>query len=188
MTSKKYVPFVGLVEDYVGRSPWDFYSWGHIAFGIGSFIGSYIGGQLADRYGAKIVIIGSLILSGFLFISIQFAISFSGLFVLILIAALRFRLTLFDSRADRDFAYFLGAISALYLLFTWLWNPDYGGRKDWDLFAPSAFVYSLLAGYLLVRILPDRQRLVEGGLFIIVVSLLHTSAWIFINTRELPRD
>lgn len=38
MTSKKrYVPFVGLLEDYVGRSPWDFYSWGHIAFGIGAF-------------------------------------------------------------------------------------------------------------------------------------------------------
>ncbi|MFX1304129.1 MAG: hypothetical protein ACFFBV_10145 [Promethearchaeota archaeon] len=34
---KHYVPFIGLLEDYVGRSPWDFYSWGHIAFGIGSF-------------------------------------------------------------------------------------------------------------------------------------------------------
>jgi len=34
---KHYVPFIGLLEDYVGRSPWDFYSWGHIAFGIASF-------------------------------------------------------------------------------------------------------------------------------------------------------
>lgn len=34
---KRYVPFIGLLEDYVGRSPWDFYSWGHIALGIGSF-------------------------------------------------------------------------------------------------------------------------------------------------------
>ena len=32
-----YVPFIGLLEDYVGRSPWDYYSWGHIAFGIGGF-------------------------------------------------------------------------------------------------------------------------------------------------------
>ncbi|MHA2007334.1 MAG: hypothetical protein ACXABO_09690 [Promethearchaeota archaeon] len=32
-----YVPFVGLLEDYVGRSPLDYYSWGHIAFGIGAF-------------------------------------------------------------------------------------------------------------------------------------------------------
>jgi hypothetical protein len=33
----EYVPFVGTVEDYLGRSPWDFYSWGHIALGIASF-------------------------------------------------------------------------------------------------------------------------------------------------------
>jgi hypothetical protein len=35
--NKHYVPFIGLLEDYVGRSPWDYYSWGHIAFGIGAF-------------------------------------------------------------------------------------------------------------------------------------------------------
>lgn len=34
---KRYVPFIGLIEDYVGRSPWDYQSWGHIAFGIGAF-------------------------------------------------------------------------------------------------------------------------------------------------------
>jgi hypothetical protein len=33
----EYMPFVGTVEDYLGRSPWDFYSWGHIALGIASF-------------------------------------------------------------------------------------------------------------------------------------------------------
>ena len=36
-SNKHYVPFIGLLEDYVGRSPWDYYSWGHIAFGIGAF-------------------------------------------------------------------------------------------------------------------------------------------------------
>ncbi|MFX1375075.1 MAG: hypothetical protein ACFFA0_04630 [Promethearchaeota archaeon] len=34
---KHYAPFIGLLEDYVGRSPLDYYSWGHIAFGIGAF-------------------------------------------------------------------------------------------------------------------------------------------------------
>ena len=33
----RYAPFIGLLEDYVGRSALDFYSWGHIAFGIGAF-------------------------------------------------------------------------------------------------------------------------------------------------------
>jgi hypothetical protein len=36
-SDKHYIPFIGLLEDYVGRSPWDYYSWGHIAFGIGAF-------------------------------------------------------------------------------------------------------------------------------------------------------
>ncbi|TXT63851.1 MAG: conserved membrane protein of unknown function [Promethearchaeota archaeon] len=35
---KVYIPFVGDIQDYVGRSPWDFYSWGHIDMGIAAFI------------------------------------------------------------------------------------------------------------------------------------------------------
>lgn len=34
----EYVPFIGTVEDYLSRSPWDYYSWGHIDFGIASFL------------------------------------------------------------------------------------------------------------------------------------------------------
>ncbi len=34
----KYIPLVGSVEEYVGRSAWDFYSWGHVALGIASFM------------------------------------------------------------------------------------------------------------------------------------------------------
>jgi len=113
-----------------------------------------------------------------------------GLPVLIttLLTIYRFRLTIFEQPADKDYANFLGLTTAAYLLFTWLWNPDYGGRKDWDLFAPSAFVYTLLAGYLFVRVVTDREKLGQAGLFIIAVSLLHTGAWIFANTHELPRE
>jgi len=93
---------------------------------------------------------------------------------------------LFNSRAEKEFASVLGLMAGMYILLTWLWNPDYGGRKDWDLFAPSAFVYTLLAGYLLGRLLPHRQQLKETGLFLIAVSLLHTAAWIFTNTHNLP--
>jgi hypothetical protein len=76
----------------------------------------------------------------------------------------------------------------MYVLFTWLWNPDYGARKDWDLFAPSAFVYSLFAGYVLVRLFSERDKLREAGLFVIAVSLLHTAAWVYTNTLPLPRE
>ena len=34
----KNIPLVGLDADYVGRSPWDFYSWGHMALGIACFL------------------------------------------------------------------------------------------------------------------------------------------------------
>ena len=33
----KYIPLVGWDKDYVNRSPLDFFSWGHIAFGIALF-------------------------------------------------------------------------------------------------------------------------------------------------------
>jgi hypothetical protein len=105
-----------------------------------------------------------------------------------LLTAWRFRLTLFETQAERDYAYFLGFMALLYLLFTWLWNPDYGGRKDWDLFAPSAFIYTLLAGYLLVHTISEKRQLQSGALFIIAISLLHTATWIFANTHSLPRE
>ena len=108
--------------------------------------------------------------------------------VLVLSAAYRFKFILFNTTADREFAYFLGLTSFMYILLTWLWNPDYGGQKDWDLFAPSAFVYTLLAGYLLIKALPNQAALKENGLIIISISLLHTFAWIFMNTHHLPRS
>ncbi len=107
---------------------------------------------------------------------------------LILATLYRFQLTIFEQQSDKDYAWFLGLTSFMYVLFTWLWNADYGGRKDWDLFAPSAFIYTLLAGYLLVRLLSNREKLSETGLFIIAVSWLHSGAWIFANTHDLPRE
>ena len=120
--------------------------------------------------------------------NIHVLISPFGLPVLVmsLIAIHRFNLSIFDTPAEEDFARFLALTSLMYILFTWLWNPDYGGRKDWDLFAPSAFVYTLLAGYLLIRVLFDRQKLSQAGLFAVAVSLLHTAAWVLANTHELP--
>jgi len=110
------------------------------------------------------------------------------LIIMTLVTIYRFRLTLFERQSDKDYGYFLGLTAALYVLLTWLWNPDYGGRKDWDLFAPAAFVYTLLAGYLLIHTLTNTDKLREAGLFAITVSLLHTGTWIFANTHQLPRE
>ncbi len=58
------------------------------AFGFGSLGGAYFGGKLSDRIGANFVIIYSLIFSGFLLISLQFATHFYSIFILIFITSL----------------------------------------------------------------------------------------------------
>jgi hypothetical protein len=87
---------------------------------------------------------------------------------------------------------FLIIASAAYLAWTFVWNPDYGGRKDWDLFAPSAFVYTLLASYAWTRQatvssneLQDKVALARHALLLMAASGLHSGAWIYSNT--LPR-
>lgn len=82
---------------------------------------------------------------------------------------------------DRTSRFLLVAAGA-YLLLIWLWNPDYGGQRDWDLFAPAAWPATLLAAYWLTRALPAPARN-RSLLIIVVVQLLHTAAWIYSNTR-----
>ena len=93
---------------------------------------------------------------------------------------------------ERSTLWFLIIASTVYLIWTFIWNPDYGGRKDWDLFAPSAFVYTLLAGYAWTRQAntPDSDPqskviLARHTLLLIATSALHSGAWIYSNT--LPR-
>jgi len=58
------------------------------AFGLGSLAGAYVGGKLSDRIGPNRVISGSLFLGGLMLISLQFATSFAGLYLLIFTMAL----------------------------------------------------------------------------------------------------
>jgi hypothetical protein len=95
--------------------------------------------------------------------------------------------------SDSGVTLFLIIASLAYLLLTFVWNPDYGGRRDWDLFAPSAFVYTLLAAYLLARQLGDRPESPESrctlarvARLLIAASALHTTAWIYYNTIPWP--
>jgi hypothetical protein len=90
---------------------------------------------------------------------------------------------------------FLAIASLSYLLLTFVWNPDYGGRRDWDLFAPSAFVYTPLAASLLARLVANRPEtdrgrctLARAARLLIAVSALHTLAWIYYNTIPWPPD
>ncbi|RME81134.1 MAG: hypothetical protein D6775_14410 [Caldilineae bacterium] len=72
--------------------------------------------------------------------------------------------------------------AAGYLLLTWLWNPDYGGQRDWDLFAPAAWPVTLLAAYWLTRALPS-VRLAPLTITVVAAQFLPTAAWVYSNTR-----
>ena len=64
--------------------------WVLSAFGLGSVVGSWLGGKLTDRIGAYPVMLWSLLLSGILFIMIQYIESFwgfcAGIFTVMLVA------------------------------------------------------------------------------------------------------
>ena len=64
--------------------------WIMSAFGVGSVIGSWVGGQLTDKIGYYKVMVYSLLLSGLLFIGLQFLHSFEslclGVFLLMIVA------------------------------------------------------------------------------------------------------
>lgn len=92
----------------------------------------------------------------------------------------------------RGVSLFLLIASLSYLILTFIWNPDYGGRQDWDLFAPSAFVYSLLAAYEFSRRVTERYPpaqarpiLARAALILLAGATLHSGAWIYYNT--IPR-
>jgi hypothetical protein len=100
-----------------------------------------------------------------------------------------------EVRTQAEVTAFLTVASLVYLLLTFVWNPDYGGRRDWDLFAPSAFVYTSLAASVLIRQLADRPETAGGSCtlpraarLLIAVSALHTLAWIYYNTFPWPPD
>ena len=52
--------------------------WVMTSFGVGSLLGSYLGGKLTDKFGFYKVMIWSLLITGFMFIGMQFINSFYG--------------------------------------------------------------------------------------------------------------
>ncbi len=55
------------------------------AFGLGSFLGSFLGGKLTDKIGYHKVMFWSLLLTGFLFIGLQYVTTFYGFVIAILL-------------------------------------------------------------------------------------------------------
>jgi len=64
--------------------------WIMTAFGLGSFVGTWIGGKLTDKIGSYKVMVRSLLTTGFLFIALQYLNTFAslciGIFLVMLVA------------------------------------------------------------------------------------------------------
>ncbi len=79
--------------------------------------------------------------------------------------------------------HFLLLASFCYLLFTWVWNPDYGGQRDWDLFSLAAIPTALLLVATLTKRFADQRYLQAGTIPLLMLQWLHLAAWIYQNTR-----
>jgi len=74
--------------------------WIMSSFGLGSFVGSWLGGKLSDKFGFYKVMTWSLLLTGFLFIGLQYITSFWGFVIgifITMIVADTFRPAMFVS-------------------------------------------------------------------------------------------
>jgi hypothetical protein len=77
---------------------------------------------------------------------------------------------------------FLAIAAGFYWVFTFVWNPDYGGQRDWDLFSLASLPATLLLIVLLPRALPMQRYLRAGAVPLLVLQGWHTMAWIVQNT------
>ena len=87
------------------------------------------------------------------------------------------------ARAWTPWARLLLLASGCYLLFIWTWNPDYGGQRDWDLFAPAAVPLALLLADRLRSAFSEREQWAMAVLALTAAQAAHTAAWIYQNTR-----
>ncbi|MEZ4635613.1 MAG: hypothetical protein R2856_11735 [Caldilineaceae bacterium] len=78
----------------------------------------------------------------------------------------------------------LSLAAGFHLLLTWVWNPDYGGQRDWDLFSLAAIPLTLLLIRLSARLWPDPRFRRAALMPLIVLQILHTAAWIVCRTAS----
>ncbi len=83
---------------------------------------------------------------------------------------------------NRHATLFLGSAAAGHLLLTWIWNPDYGGQRDWDLFSLAAIPTALLVAHVLARCITNQRALVAGAIPLLVLQYALLVTWVYQNT------
>ena len=76
---------------------------------------------------------------------------------------------------------FVTIAAIFHLLLIAVWNPDYGGQRDWDLFS-LAWIPTTLWLVSVARAKLNDATLLAGFAPLIVFQALHTAAWVYQNT------
>ncbi|MBX3013886.1 MAG: hypothetical protein KF832_20355 [Caldilineaceae bacterium] len=63
-----------------------------------------------------------------------------------------------------------------------MWNPDYGGQRDGDLFSLATMPTTLWLVMLLARQFMDLSDLQAGTIPLLMLQWFHLTAWIYQNT------
>jgi|GEM_PF-539027 len=71
------------------------------------------------------------------------------------------------------------------VLFASTLYPDLSAAMDWDLFAPAALPYTLLAGYLFARAVPEGRGKEYAALVLLFSAGTHAALWVLLNARLL---
>lgn len=82
---------------------------------------------------------------------------------------------------EGDTRRFLAIAALFHLLLIVLWNPDYGGQRDWDLFS-LAWIPTTLWLVSIARAGLNNATLVIGFVPLILLQALHSAAWVYQNT------
>ena len=87
-----------------------------------------------------------------------------------------------ESLSSEDRLIFFLILVALFQLgYSFLLNPGLGMARDWDLFSATAFGYTILGIYLLLKIIKEKTTLKYVSTVLIFTSLFSTLPWILIN-------
>jgi hypothetical protein len=77
---------------------------------------------------------------------------------------------------------FLLTAALFHMALIWVWNPDYGGQRDWDLFSLALLPLTLLLAYWLPRFLGRGWYCWFAAAPLVLLQALHTAAWVYQNT------
>ncbi|MCB0080170.1 MAG: hypothetical protein KDE47_04545 [Caldilineaceae bacterium] len=86
------------------------------------------------------------------------------------------------AKSGLEYIVFLAIGTVCHLLLIWLWNPDYGGQRDWDLFSLAMIPTALLVAHMLPRLIANPRVLLAGMIPLLMLQYAQLATWIYQNT------